>query len=341
MMKKYLFRLSISFLIFLFFRLTDADEHTIFDWSLMNLIGLTYTISVVLICWEIAARSISFFYKKHGISSNGDLYKISIKAVLIVLPFVLLFSYINHYIIEPLCYADHVPTFQKLQIVSAQGFVLSQIIILYEIFKLYISYAVRTAREKEQIQKELVAAKYEGLKNQVNPHFLFNSFSVLSTLVEKDSKTAVEFIAKLSDIYRYILENDEKSVVTLQEELNFLDNYVFLLQMRHQSAVVVDKDISLDNLNMTVPPMSIQILVENAVKHNAFSVDDPLHISITNEGKRAIVVENEKRKKESLSSSTKIGLKNLSSRLLLSVGKALEITDSEETFKVRLPLSLT
>ncbi|MEP1035061.1 histidine kinase [Ekhidna sp.] len=340
-MKKYLFRLSISFLIFLFFRLTDAGEHTILEWSLLNLISLTYTISVVLICWEVAAWSISFFYKKSGIRSNSDLYKITIKAVLIVLPFVLLFSYINHYYIEPLCYPDYVPTLQKFQIVSAQGFVLSQIIILYEIFKLYISYAVRTAREKEQIQKELVAAKYEGLKNQVNPHFLFNSFSVLSSLVEKDSKIAIEFIAKLSDIYRYILENDEKSVVSLQEELDFLDNYVFLLQMRHQSAIVVEKDISLDKLNLSVPPMSIQILVENAVKHNAFSIDDPLHISIKNEGNKAIVVENEIRKKENLSSSTKIGLKNLSSRLLLSVGKALEITDNEETFKVRLPLSLT
>ncbi|MEO9483642.1 MAG: histidine kinase [Ekhidna sp.] len=340
-MKKYLFRLLIGFLIFLFFRFTDTGEHSLLEWSLTNLISFSYTISVVLICWEVASWSISFFYKKHGISSNSDLYKISIKAVLVVLPFVLLFSYINQYFIEPLCYPGRLPTMQNLQIVSAQGFVLSQIIILYEIFKLYISYAVRTAREKEQIQKELVAAKYEGLKNQVNPHFLFNSFSVLSSLVEKDSKTAVEFIAKLSDIYRYILENDEKSVVSLQEELDFLDNYVFLLQMRHQSAIVVDKDISLDNLDQAVPPMSIQILVENAVKHNSFSIDDPLHISIKNEGNRAIVVENEKRKKEHLASSTKIGLKNLSSRLLLSAGKALEITDSEESFKVRLPLSLS
>ncbi len=223
---------------------------------------------------------------------------------------------------------------------SAQGFVISLLIIAYEIIILYVKNAIRSAREKEAIQKELAAAKLESLKNQVNPHFLFNSFSVLSSLVEHDSKQAIKFISKLSDMYRYILENDEKGVVTLQEELSFLDSYVFLLQMRHQTAIVVDKDISLDNLDLKVPPMSIQILVENAVKHNSFSIDDPLHISIKNEGDKAIVVENEKRKKESLTSSTKIGLKNLSNRLILSAGRALEITDNEESFKVRLPLSL-
>ena len=110
--------------------------------------------------------------------------------------------------------------------------------------------------------------------------------------------------------------------------------------MKHQGELVLEKDISINNLNLTVPPMSVQMLVENAVKHNAFSIDEPLHIFIKNEGDRAIVVENVKRKKENLSSSTRIGLKNLSNRLMLSAGRALEITDSEDSFKVRLPLSL-
>ncbi|MEO1256999.1 MAG: hypothetical protein AAFY41_19250, partial [Bacteroidota bacterium] len=102
--------------------------------------------------------------------------------------------------------------------------------------------------------------------------------------------------------------------------------------------LIVKKEIALPENEILIPPMSIQILIENAVKHNSFSIDDPLQIVIRNDGNNSIVVENEKRKKEHLTSSTQIGLKNLSNRLMLSVGKAIEILDSDNTFQVRLPL---
>lgn len=337
---KYRFRLTIALFVFFFFKLTRVSSWEEFmSWDNSSWVSLIYTLLVIVALWEIVARYISYASIKTRISSSKGLYIISTKATLLALPFVFFFSLIYEEIIFfVVCCPEH--SHGTLLLNSAQGFVISLLIIAYEIIIIYVRNAIRSAREKEAIQKELSAAKLESLKNQVNPHFLFNSFSVLSSLVEDDSKQAIKFISKLSDMYRYILENDEKGVVSLQEELEFLDSYIFLLQMRHQAAIIVEKDISLQNLDLTVPPMSIQILVENAVKHNSFSIDDPLHISIKNEGNKAIVVENEKRLKESLSSSTKIGLKNLSNRLLLSAGRALEITDSDETFKVRLPLSL-
>lgn len=222
---------------------------------------------------------------------------------------------------------------------SAQGFVLSQLIILYEIIRIYIRHAVTEAKEKEQIKKELVAAKYEGLKNQVNPHFLFNSFSVLSSLVEKDSEAAVDFIAKLSDMYRYILENDEKSLVTLEDEMNFLDDYLFLLKIRHQSSLVIEKDIEGVNMSSNIPPMSLQILVENAVKHNSFSKEEPLKITIGSMDKKSIQVKNKKVEKMELTKSTGIGLTNLSKRLKLLTGKGLTIIEDEVLFKVSVPLT--
>lgn len=338
---KYRFRFTIAVFVFFFFKLTRVENWEEFIvWDQMSTISLAYTISVIMILWEVVSRYVYWESKNLSIRSNSGLYKISTKATLLVLPLVFLFAFLYNEFLANLGCCHEGEKKGSFMLDSAQGFVISLLIIAYEIIILYVKNSIRSAREKEAIQKELAAAKLESLKNQVNPHFLFNSFSVLSSLVEDDSKQAIKFIAKLSDMYRYILENDEKGVVTLQEELEFLDSYIFLLQMRHQSAIKVEKDISLDNLDLMVPPMSIQILVENAVKHNSFSIDDPLHISIKNEGNKAIVVENEKRKKESLSSSTKIGLKNLSNRLILSAGRALEITDNEESFKVRLPLSL-
>jgi len=221
---------------------------------------------------------------------------------------------------------------------SAQGFVLSQLIILYEIIRIYIRQAIKSAKEKEQIQKELLAAQYEGLKNQVNPHFLFNSFSVLSTLVEKNSSEAIEFIGKLSDLNRYILENDNKSLVTAEEELGFLDDYIYLLKMRHGASLIVEKELHELDPALQLPPLSLQTLLENAVKHNSFSKDDPLTIKIV-ASQNSIEVENKKAEKPVLVKSTGIGLKNLSKRLKLMTGKGLTIVEDDESFKVSFLLS--
>lgn len=222
---------------------------------------------------------------------------------------------------------------------SAQGFVLSQLIILYEIIRIYIKQAIKEAKEKEEIKKELLAAQYEGLKNQVNPHFLFNSFSVLSSLVEKNSEDAIEFINKLSDLYRYILENDDKQFVTAEDELGFLDDYIFLLKMRHGNALVVEKQLEGLDMNAQLPPLSLQTLFENAVKHNSFSKDEPLKIRIFALGENRIEVENKKVVKPVLVKSTGIGLKNLSKRLKLLTGSGLTIVEDDSIFKVSFSLS--
>ena len=335
---KYRFRLTIAVFVFFFFKLTRTDSWDKFlIWDQNATISIAYTVLVVLILWEIVSRYVAYESNIIGINSNRSLYKISTKATLLVIPLVFLFAFLYSQFLDQLGCCDEEEK-GSLLLDSAQGFVISLLVIAYEIIILYVRNAINTAREKEQIQKELAAAKLESLKNQVNPHFLFNSFSVLTSLVDEDPESATKFISKLSDMYRYILENDERTTVTLKEELNFVDNYIYLLSMRHQTAIKVEKKIDLPENDILLPPMSLQILIENAVKHNAFSMDDPLHIIIKNDSSNAIVVENEKRKKEHLIASTQIGLKNLSNRLSLSVGKALEILDSETSFQVRLPL---
>lgn len=337
-MKKYRFRLFISLFIFLFFRLTSADcLECFFSWNLESTVYLFYTVFAVLICWEIITYSTSHFSRKIGITSNSDLFKISIKAGLIVLPLVLLFSLFSVRVIDP--YLNEGGFKNDFWEMSAQGFVLSQLIILYEIIRIYIKQAIKEAKEKEEIKKELLAAQYEGLKNQVNPHFLFNSFSVLSSLVEKNSEDAIEFINKLSDLYRYILENDDKQFVTAEDELGFLDDYIFLLKMRHGNALVVEKQLEGLDMNAQLPPLSLQTLFENAVKHNSFSKDEPLKIRIFALGENRIEVENKKVVKPVLVKSTGIGLKNLSKRLKLLTGSGLTIVEDDSIFKVSFSLS--
>ncbi len=348
-MKKYGIRVVSGILVFLFFKLTTESHWTdFFVWPLTTFIYLIYTVVVFLLIWEVATYSIKHFKNRESFQSNRGFFRVFFKAAFSMLPFVILFSYIFEFYIEPACCTidpdachqmngDNDPI-SEFWVHSAQGFVFSLLIISSDTINLYIKYAINTAREKELIQKELIAAKFEGLKNQVNPHFLFNSFSVLTSLIEKDSDKAAKFVSKLSDMYRYILENDEHDVVTIEKELRFLEDYQFLLKMRHQEGIVIENEIKLADNDVMVPPMSLQILVENAVKHNAFSPSEPLHILLYTEGDQFIVVENQKKPKKELVKSTGIGLKNLSKRLLLSIKKGLEITENSKEFRVKLPI---
>lgn len=349
-MKKYGIRVVSGVLVFLFFRLNQVGHwREFFQWNITEILFLLYTVAVFLIIWEVASFSINHFKNKESFQTNRGFGRVFIKAALSMLPFVLFFAYLFDFHLHPACCniypsecspeKGRLDNTSQFWVHSAQGFVFSLLIISSDTIYLYISNAVNTAREKELIQKELIAAKFEGLKNQVNPHFLFNSFSVLTTLVEKDSSKAIKFISKLSDMFRYILENDEKDLVTVEQELSFLNDYQFLLEMRHQDGIEIENKIALDNNDILIPPMSLQILVENAVKHNSFSPADPLHIQLYNEGDSFIVVENPKKPKKELVKSTGIGLKNLSKRLNLSFKRGLEITNNSAEFKVKLPIS--
>ncbi|MGE5497517.1 MAG: sensor histidine kinase, partial [Syntrophothermus sp.] len=138
----------------------------------------------------------------------------------------------------------------------------------------------------ERLEKEISIIRFETLKNQLNPHFLFNSLNVLSALVRKDSEKAQSFIDEFSSVYRYILEVIDKQVVTLNEELEFARSYLFLQQIRFGSALKTEITISADKLEYFVPPLSIQLLLENALKHNKASADLPLIIRIYDDGGR-------------------------------------------------------
>jgi two-component system, LytTR family, sensor kinase len=197
--------------------------------------------------------------------------------------------------------------------------------------------AQEKAAEAEKLQREYAQVRLQALKNQVNPHFLFNSLSVLSSLVHVSAETSDKFIQQLSKAYRYILEQKDLDWVTLRSELDFLDAYFFLLQIRFEKKILLRKEITLDETAYTLPPLTLQLLVENAVKHNKMSANEPLTIHIYNE-ENYLVVANNVNKREQHESSTGIGLENIQKRYAYITDKKIEIINSEEEFVVRIPL---
>lgn len=190
--------------------------------------------------------------------------------------------------------------------------------------------------EAEQHKQAALKAKYEALKNQVNPHFLFNSFNVLSTLVHKDPDLAAQFIEQLSKVYRYVLDTREQELVPLSQELVVLDAYLFLLKIRFGDALEIEQSVEAE-AEEAIVPLTLQMLAENAVKHNIVSRNRPLYLRISRSQGR-IQVENNRQIKHNDQESIGVGLPNLQERYRFLCGQELEVEDSEAAFRVTVPI---
>jgi sensor histidine kinase YesM len=211
--------------------------------------------------------------------------------------------------------------FDNITIAIIVNFIAISIIEGYYIFKKWKS----SLLQAERLQRENVESQFNALKNQVNPHFLFNSLNVLNSLIAVSAEQAKEFVQEFSKIYRYVFDVGEEMVVELSRELEFIQSYVYLQKKRHGEALRFEVSVNSDVLQYYIPVLALQILVENAVKHNEISIDRPLKISIKNEGDWLVVSNNlQLREKED---TTGIGLSNLRERYKL-------LTDLEPEFKL-------
>jgi len=192
--------------------------------------------------------------------------------------------------------------------------------------------------KNEQLERIRAEAELEALKNQIDPHFIFNSLNTLSHLIEEKPEKAKLFNDNLADVYRYILQNKARGLVLLKEEMLFLQNYFSLLKIRFEKAV--EMQVNIDEKEMDhylIPPISLQILAENAIKHNEFSDSSPLTISITMSNDQ-LIVHNSVRKKNLRKPSSKIGLQNLQERYRLITAKEIMVKEDETNFTVILPV---
>ena len=190
--------------------------------------------------------------------------------------------------------------------------------------------------EVEKLKNEILSYQYESLRNQINPHFLFNSFNVLSDLIYDDQKQAVDFVQKMSGLFRYVLDSRDKELIKLEDEMRFIDSYIALLKTRFEDKINVDNTVELESDELIVP-MAMQNLIENAVKHNEVSSAKPLSIKIFKRDDR-IVVENSLQLKKVGDSSGGTGLKNIQQQYKFFTEKKVQIEKSKETFMVSLPL---
>ncbi|WP_297095069.1 sensor histidine kinase [uncultured Draconibacterium sp.] len=194
-------------------------------------------------------------------------------------------------------------------------------------------------KHMQKLKEEKLIFQYETLKTQVNPHFLFNSLNTLSSLVNSDPALSDKFIHKLSAVYRYVLENQEKDLVPLSAEMKFVKDFFYLQKIRDGEKIELKIDFD-ETGSAKIIPVSLQMLVENAIKHNVATRKEPLLITIHFEGMDKLVVRNDLRQRMQLAASSKIGLKNLNERCKLILKREVEIQETADEFIVKVPLKL-
>jgi hypothetical protein len=236
-------------------------------------------------------------------------------------------------------FLEEVEFFANNRYLIKLGIILFITIIVFEIFyfALYSYYSYTTfqiatvKQERKQIELQLKA-----LKSQLSPHFLFNSLNTISSLVFKDESKAEGFVRRLAEMYQYTLNSYQLKLTSLEEELAFVNSYQYLLQTRFGNKFQCEVDIDFKLLQTKVPPLTLQMLIENAVKHNVLEEENPLLIQVTSD-KKYIIVKNNVTRKPKQVTSFQIGLKNINARYLLLHSEGIVVTNGE-SFEVKIPL---
>ncbi|WP_077921146.1 sensor histidine kinase [Spirosoma sp. 209] len=188
-----------------------------------------------------------------------------------------------------------------------------------------------------QLEKEKAQVQYDNLRNQLNPHFLFNSLSSLDNLIDDDPALARRFLQQLSRVFRYVLQHKDRELVPLETELGFIKNYVSLLQTRFDGTLSIRCQIEPDDTERLIVPVTLQILIENAIKHNVISEAQPLPVLITTDHEY-LTVSNPVQRKKQIGTSNGLGLQNLTLLYQFLTPKPVEVQDADNQFRVRVPL---
>jgi LytS/YehU family sensor histidine kinase len=219
---------------------------------------------------------------------------------------------------------------------AASIFCTIMFIAIYE--SIYFMHQLKhSVEEQENLKRESIKEQLDALKTQVNPHFLFNNLNTLASLIPENPKYAEKFVQELSKVYRHILDVKDAKTITLKEELDVVQAYSFLLKTRFENNLYIEINVPVEKLQKKIVPLSLQLLIENAVKHNIASSEKPLQINIfTNNG--SIVVDNNLQMKKQIMESTGIGLDNIRNRYKLLSTESVKVVTTENNFTVSIPL---
>jgi LytS/YehU family sensor histidine kinase len=307
----------------------------------ITMINFNFFLVVIYLCIIFfGSKYVSGFFNK--LSRNGqNLLTVRILELITVLLVSLILNYVIIIIPVDIYFADWIkendfPIERKRLVISVQMIV--AVGYYYFVEQIKSKKALAEAElNTQKLQKENTKAQLQTLKNQINPHFLFNSFNILNSLIELEPKRAQLFLEQLSNIYRVFLENINESLIPLKKEIEVMENYSSLLQTRFQNHLNININLDKKDTDWLIPPGVSQMLMENAIKHNGFNKSKPLTIEIYKEGEY-LVIKNNKQKRTEPSTSTGIGLRNIKARYELQGNEELLIENTDQFFTVKAPL---
>lgn len=261
------------------------------------------------------------------------LYQFSLAFIFTVLSVILLIR-IAHYYIDKGGKSPHGIFNDPILI---PGILVTIIVLLVDIGIQFYKSLQETLIETEKHKAESAIAQLQNLKNQINPHFLFNNLSILSALVYKGDRKAVEFINEFSQVYRYALSNDKTELVSLNDEITFLNHYIYLLSIRFETGINFEISIENKHKELFILPMCLQMLVENVIQHNEISIQKPLTVFIFS-SENSLIIENKIQLRRQKEESSQIGLENIKRRFAHFTEEKVHISTEGNSFKVILPL---
>lgn len=335
--QKFAIRIGITVVVFFCIKLTTDSSFTeIF--SRTSAYYFLTALAFFIITWELNDYFIRRFIganKQKTLDWFSGL-KLMGKTLVLTLPLFAVVYYLGTFHFAEFLECETDNPWLQFRIDFFRASLLAITVIIFNLF--YFASKIRKEIEKRlfKLEKEMAISRYNNLENQISPHFLFNSLNTLTSLMYEDRDLASDFVSRLSSCYRYILDHRDIPLVSLEKELNFLDSFIFMMNVRHRMSLQISAEVAINSSEYKIPTLSLQMLVENALKHNYYSVESPLIVKVYDE-EGYLVVENTLRlRKEKV--STGVGLKNIKNRFSYYTNRKVKVENTEYLFRVSLPL---
>lgn len=339
--KKIGYRILVINIVFFIIKLTidhDYDKYNIDNAINKSIFYYASAIILFMLTWEVNDRLI----KKEdlnplnkSIDLSDSLY-ILIKTLAIVMPVAALIYYLGIFQFENICKISPKNPWLQFRIDFLRATLLAFSLTIFNLFYSITKQKQDIENSMYQLKQEVMTSKYNSLKNQISPHFLFNSLNILTSLMYDDRDLASDFVSRLASCYRYILDNKEKDLIALEKEITFLDSFIFMMNVRHKESLRITTNIAVKSKDFLIPTLSLQMLVENALKHNYFSKEKPLEINIFSINEKLIIQNTLHKRKEE--TTTKLGLINIKKRYAFYTNKPVIIKEGKNNYKVEIPL---
>ena len=322
-------KLGIAIAITLFFKLLFFRIEEFLGWDVL------FIVAIVILIWQGNEAIDQWLNTRYSWIENAR-KRLTIQSVLsVIYTSITLFCFM--YFLHQLRFGDGRIINRKMVEIFPPALLFTFGLLAVKIGSEFFSALKYSLLETEKYKTENANAQLQNLKNQLNPHFLFNNLSVLTSLVYKNQDKAADFINELAKVYRYVLDTKNLELVPLQDELDFINHYIYLQKIRFEDSISFEIKIEESKKSDYLLPMCLQMLVENTIQHNETSQANPLHVLIYTEN-NTLVIENPIKPRSNVADSTKIGLKNIEQRYSFFTDEKVIISNSGEIFKVILPL---